>query len=111
MIAVLAVSACSKTPEKPANAYAGAYLYGTDGNMQNGFGDFFKDEPQTLNGMKGTAPGVELSEEFMGRLRSIDPGLKDTLFAGEIYDAIVVSAIAAQLAGTTDPKSIAKQIN
>jgi ABC-type branched-subunit amino acid transport system substrate-binding protein len=61
--------------------------------------------------MKGTAPAVQLSQDFKARLAAVDPGLNDHLFAGETYDAVVIVSIAAQLAGTNDPKEIAKQIN
>lgn len=54
---------------------------------------------------------AQLSAEFVGRLKKINPNLKDWLFAGETYDAVVITAIAAQVAGTTDPSLIAKQIN
>jgi ABC-type branched-subunit amino acid transport system substrate-binding protein len=111
---VLAVSAgaCSKqSGQQPQRNYAGAFLYGSDGNTINGFAKGFENEPGILSGMKGTAPMVQLSAEFISRLKRIDPGLKDLLFAGETYDAVVISAIAAQVAGTTDPRQIAKQIN
>ena len=57
------------------------------------------------------APLTRLSETFRSRLRSIDSGLKDDLYAGETYDAVVISALAAQVARTTSPRAIAGQIN
>jgi branched-chain amino acid transport system substrate-binding protein len=110
---VLAVGAgaCSKQSGQPERNYSGAFLYGSDGNTTNGFAKGLEGQPGILSGMKGTAPMPQLSAEFIGRLKRIDPGLKDLLFAGETYDATVISAIAAQVAGTTDPRQIAKQIN
>ncbi|WP_155369084.1 ABC transporter substrate-binding protein [Catellatospora vulcania] len=109
---LLTLSACSSGPDDSQNpAYQGAYLYGTDGNMANEFGAIFKEQPGLLNGMKGTMPLTELDESFLQRLRSVKPGLKDLLFAGEAYDAVVISALAAQQAGSTEPDKIAKYIN
>ncbi|MEO3815378.1 ABC transporter substrate-binding protein [Plantactinospora sp. B24E8] len=85
-------------------------LYGTDGNMQNSFAEEFGDQSGLLKGMKGTTPLTPLSDDFKARLRSIDPKLSDFLYAGETYDAVAISAIAAQLAGSTEPAKIAEQI-
>jgi ABC-type branched-subunit amino acid transport system substrate-binding protein len=86
-------------------------LYGTDGNMSNSFGDQFASSPGLLSGMKGTAPLTPLTDEFRERLRSVDDSLEDFLYAGETYDAVVISALAAELAGTTQPKQIARYVN
>ncbi|HEY8532420.1 MAG TPA: ABC transporter substrate-binding protein [Micromonospora sp.] len=86
-------------------------LYGTDGNMGNTFGDAFKDQPGILNGMKGTTPLTPLPAEFKRRLLEVNPKLTATEYAAEAYDAVVISALAAELAGTTEPKEIAAQIN
>jgi ABC-type branched-subunit amino acid transport system substrate-binding protein len=88
------------------------YFYGTDGNMLNGVGDLVsKQHPNVMAGMKGTTPLTPLSTSFTERLRTIDPTLEDYSYAGETYDAVAISALAAQAAGTTNPKSIAAQIN
>ncbi len=62
-------------------------------------------------GMKGTTPLTQLSQSFRDRLRTVDPELKDESYAGESYDAVVISALAAQIAKSTDPRAIAAQIN
>ncbi|MEE6258243.1 ABC transporter substrate-binding protein [Plantactinospora sonchi] len=85
-------------------------LYGTDGNMQNSFAEEFGDQSGLLKGMKGTTPLTPLSDDFKERLRSIDPDLTGFLYAAETYDAVAISAIAAQLAGSTEPAKIAEQI-
>ncbi|MGI5146734.1 ABC transporter substrate-binding protein [Plantactinospora sp. CA-294935] len=85
-------------------------LYGTDGNMQNSFKAEFDQQTGLLKGMKGTTPLTPLSEDFKNRLRRKDPKLSDFLYAAESYDAVAISAIAAQLAGSTDPAQIARQI-
>ncbi|MEQ4300801.1 ABC transporter substrate-binding protein [Plantactinospora sp. B6F1] len=85
-------------------------LYGTDGNMQNSFKAEFDQQTGLLKGMKGTTPLTPLSEDFKNRLLKKDPKLSDFLYAAESYDAVAISAIAAQLAGSTEPARIAEQI-
>jgi len=91
----------------PANAVR---LYGSDGNMLNGVGERLKAYPDSLTGMKGTAPFTRLPRTFRDRLRTIDRGLKDDLYSGESYDAVAISALAAQIAGSTRSRAIASQI-
>jgi ABC-type branched-subunit amino acid transport system substrate-binding protein len=115
-IAVLGLAACSPdttTPDDPFARQPGqVYLYGTDGNMLNGVGDLVSEKhPNVMAGMKGTMPLTPLNQSFIDRLLSVDPDLKDYSYAGESYDAVVISALAAQAAGTTNPKAIAEQIN
>jgi ABC-type branched-subunit amino acid transport system substrate-binding protein len=86
-------------------------LYGADGIMQNSFIKEFKEPAGLLDGMKGTSPLTPLPENFKERLREVSPKLSDFVYAGESYDAVAISTLAAQLAGTTDPAEIAKQIN
>ncbi|GHJ50652.1 hypothetical protein Cs7R123_79940 [Catellatospora sp. TT07R-123] len=111
-VSLLTLAACSNKADDPRAAeYPGAYLYGTDGNMSNSIADFLKEKPGALNGMKGTLPMTPLDGAFVAKLRAITPGLKDFTYAGETYDAVVVAALAAQQAGSTDPADIAKYIN
>jgi ABC-type branched-subunit amino acid transport system substrate-binding protein len=86
------------------------HLYGTDGNMLNGIGARLTDYPNGLAGMKGTAPLTRLSRTFKDRLRTVDSSLKDDQYAGESYDAVVIAALAAQIARSTSPRAIASQI-
>jgi ABC-type branched-subunit amino acid transport system substrate-binding protein len=79
--------------------------------MSNPFGTLFEKYPGVLSGMKGTRPMTALSDDFKARLATVDPKLPDYNYAGEAYDAVVISALAAQVAGSTDPKAIAAQIN
>lgn len=83
-------------------------LYGSDGNMSNGFGKTFKDQPGILNGMKGTTPLTPVPEDFKRRLKSIDGQLLDYLYTGEAYDAVMISALAAETARSTDGPQIAR---
>ena len=111
---VLASAACGRDAPPPDTADpAGtpARLYGTDGNMINTFGDEFKDQAGMLAGMKGTTPLAPLSADFKARIKALRPELTDYTYAGETYDAIVISALAAQQAGSIEPAEIANQIN
>jgi ABC-type branched-subunit amino acid transport system substrate-binding protein len=85
-------------------------LYGTDGTMQNEFAAELIDRT-VLSGMKGTAPLNPLPAEFTNRLLEIDDSLAGFLFAGETYDAVVISALAAELAGSPDPEVVRGYVN
>jgi ABC-type branched-subunit amino acid transport system substrate-binding protein len=63
-----------------------------------------------LEGMKGTLPLVALSDEFKGRLLEIDPALEDYSYAAETYDAVVVIALAVEVA-KSDGIEFASEIN
>jgi ABC-type branched-subunit amino acid transport system substrate-binding protein len=108
---LLALAACTR--ETPvAKAPGSVKLYGVDGNMKNLVGQpVGKAEPGLLSGMKGTAPLTQLSEAFTSRLRSQDPRLQDYAYAGEAYDAVVIMALATQLARTTEAKVVKNYVN
>ena len=89
-------------------------VYGTDGNMGNALGDSFAEAggaEGALEGMKGTFPASELTADFQDRLLAIDPDLQDFNYAGESYDAVVITALAANIAGTDNPRDVADEIN
>jgi ABC-type branched-subunit amino acid transport system substrate-binding protein len=99
---------CAEGPPDPQGLRAGApavRLYGTDGTMQNAFAAELADRT-VVAGMKGTRPMTQLPADFVNRLLEIDSSLQDFLFAGETYDAVVISALAAELAGTPDPETV-----
>src|SRR6266536_761340 len=73
-------------------------------------GSAFKT-PGAISGMVGTTPLTPLSEDFKQRLRAVDPALSEYEYSGESYDAVVISALAVQIARTTDPPVVAKYIN
>jgi ABC-type branched-subunit amino acid transport system substrate-binding protein len=85
-------------------------VYGTDGNMGNALGESFSQQG-SLAGMKGTTPLTDLGADFQDRLREIDPNLQDFNYAGETYDAVVVTALAAQAAGTNDANVFKELVN
>jgi Periplasmic binding protein len=113
--ALLAVTACGggddeggssdgESAEKQIN------IYGSDGNMGNALGEDFSEEGE-LAGMKGTTPLTELGSDFTDRLLEIDPALQDYNYAGETYDAVVLTALAAQMAGTNDANVFKAYVN
>lgn len=107
----LLIAGCAAPAEQEETDTGGTVrLYGTDGTMQNPFGDGLADRT-VLSGMKGTAPLNPLPSEFVNRLLEIDPELESFVFAGETYDAVVISALAAELAGTPDPAVVRDYIN
>lgn len=87
----------------------GMLVYGTDGNMGNALGEGVA--PGLLTGMKGTTPLTDVGPEFEARLKAQDPKLVDFNYAGESYDAVVISALAAEQAGSTAGVDIAAAIN
>jgi hypothetical protein len=85
-------------------------IYGTDGNMGNALGEDFSEQG-ALAGMKGTTPLTELGSDFTDRLLEVDPNLQDYNYAGETYDAVIVTALAAQAAGTNDANVFKAYVN
>jgi branched-chain amino acid transport system substrate-binding protein len=88
-------------------------VYGTDGNFGNALLANF-DDPDVLAGMKGTLPGVDVAgeiEDFRDRLLEVDGGLEDFSYSAESYDAIVVMALAAIVAGSDDGVAVGAEIN
>jgi ABC-type branched-subunit amino acid transport system substrate-binding protein len=115
--ALLALTACgggsdsgSAAGSSSANGEKQVKVYGTDGNMGNALGKDFQ-APGSLAGMKGTAPLTNLSGDFKDRLKQLNPNLQDYNYAGESYDAVVLTALAAQMAGSNQATVFASYIN
>ncbi|ELB92012.1 branched chain amino acid ABC transporter [Rhodococcus wratislaviensis IFP 2016] len=87
----------------------GMKVYGVDGNMGNALGESVA--APLLDGMQGTTPLTDVGPAFQDRLKGINPGLIDFNYAGESYDAVVVSALAAEAAKSTAGRDIAANIN
>ena len=78
-------------------------LYGTDALFHPSLWQFVDPgDPTVLDGM--TIIGVAGREEFNQRLTAITDG--NVNFAGQAYDCIVLLALAAQIAGSTDGDAI-----
>ncbi|MFY2789988.1 ABC transporter substrate-binding protein [Rhodococcus sp. KRD162] len=87
----------------------GMLVYGVDGNMGNALGEAMA--PGLLDTMRGTTPLTDVGTAFQDRLKAVDPALVDFNYAGESYDAVVISALAAEQAKSTAGTDIAANIN
>ena len=84
-------------------------IYLVDGNIGNALGENFTGD--VLEGIKGTLPSAELGDDFKDLLLEVDPDLEDFSYSAETYDAVVITALAAAVAGTDDPVAVAAEIN
>lgn len=91
-----------------APAATGTPLYLVDGNTGNALGE--KLPAGTLNGVKGTIPGAENTQDFKDALLEVDPNLKDYAYAPESYDAVTLAALAAAAAKSDAGVDMAKQL-
>ena len=107
-----AASAPAASEAAPASsaaaAAAGIPLYLVDGNTGNALGE--KLPTGTLNGVKGTIPGAENTQDFKDALLAVDPKLIDYAYAPESYDAVVLTALAAAAAKSDAGVDMAKQM-
>ena len=84
--------------------YDTSKVYLVDGNLKQ-FGTELP--PATLTGAKGTTPGPVLADDFQKRLQDVyaekwGGQLDDFSYAAESYDAVILMALAALAAGSTD---------
>jgi hypothetical protein len=61
--------------------------------------------------MKGTTPLTDLGQDFKDRLLEVNPDLQDYNYSAETYDAVVLSALASQMAGTNDANVFKAYVN
>jgi branched-chain amino acid transport system substrate-binding protein len=79
-----------------AAGYGGAKLWLTSQNLA----DYSQALPAgLLNGANGILEGVQADAAFTAKLKQEDPGLADPRYGPEAYDATVLAALAAILAG------------
>ncbi|HLP23670.1 MAG TPA: ABC transporter substrate-binding protein [Microbacteriaceae bacterium] len=96
-------------PALVAAGVKGSQMYFVDGNVA----DYSKDfTPGLLEGAKGTVPGLDTAKlgDFTERLLGVDSTLTDYSYAAESYDAVVLIALAAYAANSTDGATIAKYL-
>ncbi|KQS17203.1 ABC transporter substrate-binding protein [Frigoribacterium sp. Leaf186] len=98
----------SIVPELVAQGWDMSKVYMSDGNTADYSADF---EPGTLEGAKGTIPGADASADFKAELaagyqQSEGQALADYSYAAESYDAVILTALAAQAGGGTDAGTI-----
>jgi ABC-type branched-subunit amino acid transport system substrate-binding protein len=110
--ALLAVAACGGDGDEAGEAGGAKQVnvYGADGNMNNGLGEDFS-KPGALAGMRGTVLLTDLGQEFRDRLLANEPALTNLNTAGETYDAVVITALAAELAGSNEATTFAPYVN
>ena len=84
-------------------------IYLVDGNVGNALGAQLPTG--SLVGVKGTLPAAELTDDFRERLLEVDPALVDFSYGPETYDAVVIIALAAAVAGSDNPAEVAARIN
>lgn len=63
-----------------------------------------------LNGMRGAAPGIRITEDFRERVLAVDPSVTDLTGAAEGYDIVMVLAISAESARSDAPGRIADNV-
>ena len=85
-------------------------VYGVDGNL--GVESEMSD-PSILEGMQFTTPSVDLASisDFIARLDAEGDMGGVYAYGAETYDSIIITALAAAVAGTDDPSAIAAEIN
>lgn len=86
-------------------------FYLVDGNLKQ----WGADVGVSLEGAKGTTPGPVLEDDFQARLNDAwtaegNPELEDYSYAAESYDAVILLALAALNAGSTDAADIAANL-
>lgn len=88
-------------------------VHGTAGHIASIGGSV--SDPSILTGMQGAENSVDLSaiRPFTDRLETAYEGGVHGIYGygGETYDAVVIIALAAEVAGSTDPAAIAREIN
>ena len=52
-----------------------------------------------------------IRDSFIARLLGVDPDLQDFAYSGESYDAVMVIALAAIVAGSNDGVAVGAEIN
>jgi len=86
-----------------AAGYGGAKLWLTSQNLA----DYSQALPAgLLNGANGILEGVQPDDAFIAKLKQEDPGLVDPRYGAEAYEATVLAALAAILAGDDGGASI-----
>jgi branched-chain amino acid transport system substrate-binding protein len=96
--------------------FSNADLYFTDGNLADYSADF---EPGLIEGSKGTLPGPPsdtISDDYKTRANELwiangGEELTSWAYSTESYDAVVLLAIAALSAGSSDPAAMAAKMS
>jgi neutral amino acid transport system substrate-binding protein len=97
--------------ERGIGATSDTNVWGVDGNI-GGIGAELAD-PSIITGMRGTEPSVDLSSitSFTDRLDAAGDMGGVYAYGAETYDSVVIVALAAIAAGSTDGAAIGAEIN
>ena len=113
LVVILFDETKTAVPEIVAAGFPGENLYFTDGNLSNYSADF---EAGLITGAKGTLPGpTDAAQEYKDAADAVwtemgNPSLFEQdvwAYSTESYDAVVLIALAALAAGSTEPADIA----
>lgn len=86
-------------------------FYGADGMRSTDLANIVdSSDPGVLDGMKGTAPASAESPEFLDGLEEFAEDLEETQFAPQVYDCVMIIALAAEAAGSTNPVDFAPEM-
>jgi len=108
-VVVVGGGAPAAVPGLAAAAFAGPDLY----FIGLGIADHSADIPAgTITGSTASLPGLDISslDDFTDRLLDINPALTDFSYAAETYDAVVLAALAALAANSTEGVDIAEYL-
>lgn len=94
-------------PALVGSGYPGNQLYFVDGNLADYSADF---APGLIAGAKGTLPGPKLDDDFRDRMLGINADLADYSYGPESYDALMLIALAAYAANSTEGADIAEYL-
>ena len=90
-----------------AAGFGGAKLWLTSQNLA----DYSQALPAGLMaGVNGIIEGAEADAAFQAKIKQEDPGVIDFRYAAEAYDATILAALAAELAGDDGGASIAREL-
>ncbi|WP_448810927.1 ABC transporter substrate-binding protein [Agromyces bauzanensis] len=94
-------------PALVGSGYPGDQLYFVDGNLADYSADF---APGLIAGSKGTLPGPKLEDDFRDRMLAVDANLADFSYGPESYDAMMLIALAAYAANSTEGTDIGEYL-
>jgi branched-chain amino acid transport system substrate-binding protein len=108
-VVVLGSGGVASVPPLAAAKYAGTDLYFVGLTIADHSADIAAG---TITGAIASTPGLDIAalDDFTDRLLDITPTLTDFSYAAETYDAVVLAALAALAANSTEGSEIASKL-